>query len=85
MSSKKPSKSLQQAALKAQQDATRSAQEAAIAQRNMQANFAANLAQDNVGTVVAGGTADVAALDTTDTARRRRQASGLSSTLGITA
>ena len=75
----------QQAA--AQADATareieRQRQAQIQAQNDMQANFSANLQGENKATVVAGGTADALGVGD-DATRRRRQASGLASTLGL--
>ena len=53
----------------------------AAQQASMQSNFAADLKGENLGTVVAGGTAEAGAYSGDPT--KRRKASGLSSTLGL--
>jgi len=79
----KSSKSLERAALAAQEEANRIQKEARITQDNMERNFAANLEADNVGTVIAGGTADALGIDSTESKKKKRTTSGLASTLGI--
>lgn len=70
------------AAADAQARAAASAEAARIAQENMQRNFAADLKQENVGSVVAGGTADITGVD--DQLKKKKSAtSGLASALGI--
>ncbi len=70
------------AAADAQARAAASAEAARVAQENMQRNFAADLKQENVGQVVAGGLADE--LDLGDTLKKKKSAAGgLASTLGI--
>jgi hypothetical protein len=56
--------------------------ESEAAQQNMKANFATDLKQENIGTVIAGGTADVAA-ETSDLLKKKNQGTGLSSSLGL--
>lgn len=48
----------------------------------MQTNFATDLKQENVGTVVAGGTADVVGT-TEDLLKKKKLGGTLSSTLGL--
>lgn len=50
-------------------------------QQVMQANFATDLKGENLGNVVAGGTADQSGYSTDPT--KRKKASGLSATLGL--
>lgn len=76
------SSSAEKAAAEAQARAAASAEAARIAQENMQKNFAADLKQENIGQVVAGGTAD--SLDVGDMLKKKKStAGGLASTLGI--
>ena len=63
-------------------DIEKQRQASIVAQNEMEANFRANLQGENKATVVAGGTADALGVGD-DTARRRRQSGGLSSTLGL--
>lgn len=71
-----------QALRDAQERARQSAEAARLAQENMQKNFAADLKQENVAQVVAGGTAtDIT--DTGDFKRKKKPAGALSSSLGI--
>lgn len=70
------------AAASAQARAAASAEAARIAQENMQRNFAADLKQENVGQVVAGGLAEE--VDLGDTLKKKKStAGGLASSLGI--
>lgn len=69
-------------AAKAQAAAAASQLAAETAQKNMQANFATDLKQENTGTVVAGGTADVVASAESDLLKKKK-ATGLSSQLGL--
>lgn len=71
-------------ASEAQARAERSRQEAEAAAANMKANFATDLKQENIGTVVAGGTADVAASTASDLLKKKKGI-GLSSQLGLNA
>lgn len=65
------------------QEATvKAANDAAAAQRNMQANFAADLSNAGKATVVAGGTADDVA-SATDIAKKRRLGTNFASSLGL--
>ena len=52
------------------------------AQQEMEANFNTDLRGENKATVIAGGTAEALGVGD-DSIRKRRQASGLSSTLGV--
>jgi len=70
------------AAADAQARAAASAEAARIAQENMQRNFAADLKQENVGSVVAGGTADITGIDA-QLKKKKSAAGGLASALGI--
>lgn len=68
-------------AAKAQAEAAAVAERARQAQENMQQNFAADLKQENIGQVIAGGTADVVGEDTLK--KKKNASTGLASTLGI--
>lgn len=72
----------QDRATKAAQEAAKVAEEQAAQQAAMQSNFATDLTQENLGTVVAGGSADTGAM-TTDLKKPKKRVSGLSSALGI--
>lgn len=66
----------------AQAAAARAQEEGRVAAANMEKNFAADLKQENLTQVVAGGTA--AALDTaSDLKKKRKPSAPLSSQLGI--
>lgn len=67
---------------KAQTAAANAAAAAQTAANNLSANMAADLKTDNMAQVVAGGTADAAVSDVTETMKKRK-GTGLSSTLGI--
>jgi hypothetical protein len=71
----------QDRATKAAQEAAKVAEEQAAQQAAMQTNFATDLSRENLGTVVAGGSAEqsVAA----DMKKPKKRVSGLSSALGI--
>lgn len=69
-------------AKKAQARAEASRVAAEEANKNMQANFATDLKQENTGTVLAGGTADAVATQTGDLLKKKKSA-GLSSQLGL--
>lgn len=75
----------QEAANVAAKEATATAERARQTQLNMQTNMAADLKQENVGQVLAGGTADASGLDTDLLKKRKAASGGLSSTLGINA
>lgn len=66
-----------------QEAAARAAAEAQAAANNLQKNFAADLTTENLGQVVAGGTADQAAAGIGTGLRKKKPASALSSQLGI--
>lgn len=69
-------------AAEAQARAAASAEAARVAQENIQKNFAADLKQENVSNVVAGGTAESA--DMLDPLKKKKStAGGLAATLGI--
>lgn len=70
-------------ARKAQERAEAARLAAEKATQNMQANFATDLRNENVGTVLAGGTADVVADETSDLLKKKKKAATVSSTLGI--
>lgn len=69
-------------AKKAQARAEASRVAAEEASKNMQANFATDLKQENTGTVLAGGSADAVASQTSDLLKKKKSA-GLSSQLGL--
>ena len=70
-------------AAEAQARAERSRMEAETATQNMKANFATDLKQENIGAVVAGGTAD-AAVSTNDLLKKKKSASGgMANSLGL--
>lgn len=75
-------KKAERAAREAQARAEASQKAALIAQQNMQANFAQNLALDNTSTVLAGGTAEAMSVDS-GVKKKRVRSTGLASTLGI--
>lgn len=80
----KGAKKAAQAQAEAAKEAAKAAQEQALAVQEantMQENFAVDLAQENMGQVVAGGVADVPA--PTAAVKKKRPASALSSQLGI--
>lgn len=52
------------------------------ASQNMKANFATDLKQENVGSVIAGGAADVAGT-TSDLLKKKNKSTGLSAALGL--
>lgn len=54
------------------------------ASQNMKTNFATDLKQENVGTVIAGGTADAVA-SSTDDLLKKKKGTGLSAQLGLNA
>lgn len=70
-------KAATEAANLARQQAEQQAQQLAL----MQSNFATDLKGENLNTVVAGGTADMASAESDPL--KRRKVSGLSSTLGL--
>lgn len=74
----------QSKAAEAQARAAESQAQAEQATKNMQANFATDLNKENVGSVVAGGSADVAATEA-ELLKKKRNAgvSTLSSSLGL--
>lgn len=66
------------------QKAALAAQAAAqTAANNLQKNFATNLQNENLATIVPGGTAADVDAGATGSQRKRRQGTGLSSQLGI--
>ena len=69
-------------AAKAQARAEASRVAAEEATQNMKTNFATDLKQENVGTVVAGGTADALAASGSDLLKKKKS-SALSSQLGL--
>ena len=70
-------------ARKSQERAEAARLQAEEATQAMQANFATDLKQENVGTVLAGGTAEAVERETTDLLKKKKQGTSLSSTLGI--
>ena len=64
--------------------AAKAAAEAAMQQRNLAANMGTDLTNQNKGTVIAGGSADVVDAATPDAGKKkRRQGGSLSSQLGV--
>lgn len=72
----------QDRATKAAQAAAAEAEKQAAQQAAMQSNFATDLSQENIGTVVAGGSAEQT-MATSDLKKKSKRVSGLSSALGI--
>lgn len=66
-----------------QERAAKAAAEAQAAANNLQANFATDLKTENLGQVVAGGTADQMDTSVSAGVKRKKPASSLSSQLGI--
>jgi len=71
----------QDRATKAAQEAAKVAEEQAAQQAAMQTNFATDLSSENLGTVVAGGSAEQSVV--ADMKKPKKRVSGLSSALGI--
>lgn len=73
-------------ALEDQAASFKKAQEAQMAASTLASNMQADLKNDNVGTVIAGGSADVADVANPNTSTYKRRRSGsLSSQLGVNA
>ena len=66
-----------------QERAAKAAADAQAAANNLQANFATDLKTENLGQVVAGGTADMMDTSSVSTVKRKKPASSLASQLGI--
>lgn len=66
-----------------QERAAKAAADAQAAANNLQANFATDLKTENLGQVVAGGTADIMDTASVSTVKRKKPASSLASQLGI--
>lgn len=66
-----------------QEAAARAAAEAQAAANNLQKNFATDLKTENLGQVVAGGTAEQVAQDIGTGMRKKKTQTALSSQLGI--
>lgn len=71
----------QDRATKAAQEAAKVAESQAAQQAAMQTNFATDLSSENLGTVVAGGSAEQSVV--ADMKKPKKRVSGLSSALGI--
>ncbi len=69
----------------AQARAAAAAEEARITAQNMQTNFATNLTSENLGQVVAGGTASDAAATSDLLKKKKSTSAGLASQLGLNA
>ena len=66
-------------------EAAASAERARQAQANLEANSAKDLTTENIGTIVSGGTADVAATTEAALKKKKSASGGLASSLGINA
>lgn len=66
-----------------QERAAKAAADAQAAANNLQANFATDLKTENLGQVVASGTADQMDTASVSTVKRKKPASSLASQLGI--